>query len=177
MSLSTEELSDLIKEVEPYLQGNIIRIMSKLNRTEKLDEFLELIGKPRRAVNVYSTRGKIIVLGQSQAKRNKLQGIMKSMKIASDRLELYPEYGDAKSFDYMKLQYSAKYSLVIVGPMGHKAQGIGNNSSPIAMMESTEGYPPIRKMGGNVLKVITKSGFRNVLSKSLQEGFIQTDLA
>lgn len=55
--------------------------------------------------------------------------------------------------------------------MPHSATGKDEFSSVIVAMEKTDGYPPIRRMGNNGLK-ISKSGLREALMKALENGEI-----
>lgn len=62
------ELFEAKGEILQYINENIIGVLSTLNRTERLDDFFQLIGmqNPFLKGRVFQTnkRGKIVVLGQ-----------------------------------------------------------------------------------------------------------------
>ena len=116
----------------------------------------------------YSNDGKIIVIGQSEVSKEKLIAVAKNLGIAKDRFEFYLDYDDAKTFDFRRTQYSANYSMILVGQMPHSGHAKGDYSSVITALENQEGYPPVVRMGTNGLK-ITKTSFRNTLEHLLQE--------
>ena len=163
------ELEDKIREV------NWTEILTRLNRSEQLENFLDYVGlkhllgeEPRYEV---FKNGKIIVIGQSDVKGEVLLSIAKNLGIEKGRLELYLEYEDAKKFDFRKIRWQPKYSLVMVGPMPHSGSGKGAYSSMIASLESESGYPPVVRLGSNGLK-ITKSDFRKRLQEELSAQII-----
>lgn len=179
MVLDIDQLEKLEEALRPVLTDGLLEILTKLNREEKLEDFLRMIGKEsllQKKQDLYwSTRsGYIVVLGESQIKVKIMQGILKELGIRKERLECYLGYEEAKTFPYKKIQYQPRYSLILVGSMGHKAQDIGDHSSAITMMEQEEGFPPVRRLGSNNLK-ITKSNFKEALQNALKEGIIQRD--
>lgn len=56
--------------------------------------------------------------------------------------------------------------MIMVGPMPHSGTSKGDSGSVIAKIESTEGYPPVVRLGTNGLK-ITKTDFRNKLKEMI----------
>lgn len=118
--------------------------------------------------------GQIVVLGDSEVKKDKLLGIAKSLGISKDRVELCLGYKELIRYDYRKLQYAPHYRLVLVGPMPHKTAGSGDFSSAVsAMQQPGSGYPKVEKLlAGNELK-ITKTSFSGALQKLLDEGFLK----
>ena len=77
-----------------------------------------------------------------------------------------------KSYPYQKLQYNAKYRVVLVGPIPHSTCSKGDFSSVITMMEKTPGYPRIVRLDGNNELKITKSNFKKTLTDLIEEGYI-----
>ena len=179
MVFGLEELEQIEEILRLKLQEDLVGILSKLNREEKLEEFCRMIGieealgKKERLYQSLKS-GIIVVVGESQIPEKIMQGILKKFGISKDRLECHLGYHEAKSFAYRKLQFQPKYSLILVGSMGHKAENIGDHSSAISMMEHEEGYPPVIRLGCNELK-ITKSSFQEAIEKALSKGLLQTD--
>lgn len=121
--------------------------------------------------SMYNKQGKIVVIGQSETKINKLLAVAKELGFDKNRFEFCLDYNEAKTFPYRKMQYSPKYSAVLVGAMPHSVKDKGDFSSMITAMEKQEGYPPVIRMGSNELK-ITKTGFCNCLKNLLEQNFI-----
>ena len=92
--------------------------------------------------------------------------------INKNRFEFCLDYNEAKTFPYRKMQYSPKYSAVLVGAMPHSVKDKGDFSSMITAMEKQDGYPPVIRMGSNELK-ITKTGFCNCLKNLLEQKGIE----
>lgn len=172
--LEAIELDKLENSLKEILPEKLIEIITHLNQTDKLNTWLEMMGLASlleiNSYRPYKT-AKIVVIGDSEQKKNILTGIAKSLGISAKRLEFCLDYGAIKSFQFTKLQYNANYSLVLVGPMPHKTTGTGNFSSTIARMEQEDGFPPILRVGNNTLK-ITKNSFRKALEKALADGQI-----
>lgn len=178
MDFSIDELMQIEEVLHPKLQDDLVQILARLNRDNKLEEFCRMIGAEdvlkQEKTSQPSKSGIIIVVGESQVKEHQMQGILKNLGIRKERLECHLGYEKAKTFNYRKLQYQAKYSLVIVGSMGHKAENIGDYSSAITMMEQEKGYPHVIRLGTNELK-ITKSNLKEALSKALADELIKSD--
>ena len=176
--VDTVELFEAKNEILEYINENIVGVLTILNRTERLDDFFQLIGLPNpfHKERVFQTnkRGKIVVLGQSSVSKSDL--LMGAGKIGFDksRFEFHLGYEEMKNFNVRKYQYQFSYAAVLAGPMPHSGVGKGDYSSIIARMEEDEGYPPVTRMGENELK-ITKSGFQNVLTSLIAKGTIEKD--
>ncbi len=173
--LCVEELLELEEALKPELDDNLTAILTKLNRTNQLDTFLQLLGMEHLlhtdpGYEVYKT-GKIIVIGQSEVKENVLLAIAKKLGLEKSRFDFYLEYDDAKTFNFKKMQWNSTYTAVLVGPMGHSGAGKGDYSSVISAIESEDGYPPVIRLGSNGLK-ITKSDFKNKLEELMKSGKI-----
>ena len=177
MPLENIEIEELSREVNSYLQENLLQVLIKLNRSERLSEFLELIDashllKSGPAYNCYKN-GRIIVVGQTNVSKDILEKTAKWLGISSDRFEFYLEYNNIPDLSYIK--YRPDYSAILVGPMPHSIEGKGGYSSPIVYWEKEEGFPPVKRVGGNGLK-ITKSSFQNALQELLNQGKIVADI-
>ena len=169
--LSTEELSEIIEEVE--------RMLIKANREGRLDELLEKIGVSMYKEPAYQTykSGTILIIGGSAVKENVLTKIAADMGIDKKRLEFCLNYEASKTFNYKKLYFNPSYSVVLFGAVPHSSTGKGNSSSVIAEMENKEGYPRVERLWSNNELKITKSNFREKLSQLIEEGVLQKNAA
>ena len=163
--LDVEELLELEDNIRKELDDHLPAALSMLNRTGELEAFLKMLGmedllQSKPLYQVYKT-GKIIVIGRSDVKAEVLLSIAKSLGLSKERFELHLDYEDGKTFDFEKT-----YALIMVGPMPHSGTGKGDSGSIIAKIESTEGYPPVVRLGTNGLK-ITKTDFRNKLKEMI----------
>lgn len=171
--LGVVELTELEQKLQDTLAERLLEILTRLNRTEKLNTWLELMGltdllRPDTSYQPYKN-AKIVVIGESQIKLNVLKAIIKKLGIDFKRFEFCLDYDKAKSFNFNKLHYDSHYSLVLVGAMPHKTFASGNFSSAIARMEQEEGFPPVVRFKD--LK-ITKNNFEEALKESLNAGYI-----
>lgn len=173
--LDLNELAKLEDAIKANLDEKLPGILTTMNRTGRLGELLELLGMPElmkqdSPYKVYKS-GKIVVIGASEVKEKDLRGIARSLGVSPDRLECHLNYDDAKYFQFEKMRYEPKYSLVMFGPMPHSGVSKGSYSSMIANIEQSIGYPPVVRLGSQGLK-ITKTGFRNALEERLKNGVI-----
>lgn len=168
--LDVEELLELEDNIRKELDDHLPAALSMLNRTGELEAFLKMLGmedllQSKPLYQVYKT-GKIIVIGRSDVKAEVLLSIAKSLGLSKERFELHLDYEDGKTFDFEKTYWKPQYTLIMVGPMPHSGTGKGDSGSIIAKIESTEGYPPVVRLGTNGLK-ITKTDFRNKLKEMI----------
>lgn len=171
--LGVAELNELEKSLQDTLAERLLEIITRLNRTDKLNTWLELMGltnllQPDTSYRPYKN-AKIVIIGEAQIKENIISAIIKKSDININRLELCLDYNDAKSFNFNKLRYNSQYSLVLVGAMPHKTSGTGDFSSAIARMEQEDGFPPVVRFKD--LK-ITKTTLKEALQESLNAGYI-----
>ena len=174
--LSLDQLEELEERLNDELSENLMSILTRLNRAEKLGEFLSLLGlssllieEPR--YKCYDN-GTIIVIGASKVSEDDLKGVAKSMGFDKRRFEFYLDYDDGKKFDPRTIQWNPAYSLVMVGPMPHSGIGKGDFGSVISAMEQSEGYPPVVRLGtANSLR-ISKSDFRAKLQEACDRKLI-----
>lgn len=171
--LGVVELTELEQKLQDTLAERLLEILTHLNRTEKLNTWLELMGltnllQPDTSYRPYKN-AKIVIIGEAQIKENIISAIIKKSGININRFEFCLDYNDAKSFNFNKLRYNSQYSLVLVGAMPHKTSGTGDFSSAIARMEQEEGFPPVVRFKD--LK-ITKTTLKEALQESLNAGYI-----
>ncbi len=173
--LGIEELLELEEAIREELNDNLTGILTKLNRADRLEELLSLLGlesllEKDAGYQVYKT-GKIVVIGQSDVKAEVLLAIGKKLGIDKNRFEFYLEYEDAKKFNFKKMQWQPSYSVVLVGPMPHSGVSKGDAGSIISAIETEEGYPPVIRLGRNSLK-ITKTDFKEKLQELIELGTV-----
>lgn len=172
--LNEDQLYKLEEDLSLALSEDLLHIISKLNRENKLNDFLDLIGlthlveddsyKPFR-------NGKIIIAGQSEISKDTILSVAKNLNINKDRIEMCLTYDEASKYNFSKTQYNPNYSLILVGPMGHSGPDKEDYSSVIVALEKKGGYPPIVRLGSNCLK-ITKTGLKDSLLNTLEQGII-----
>lgn len=171
--LDLNELMSLESELKNHFQDNLTQILIKLNRTDNLDAFLEMVGMEVEADNSFIPfkSGKIFVVGETELSEETLRGVGKACGIDSKRLEFCLGYEEAKKYNYGKIQWKPDYAVILVGPMPHSGNAKGSYSSIITALEKEAGYPPVYRMGTNELK-ITKSGFKSMINYLLQSQVI-----
>ncbi len=174
--LDVYELMNLEDELRQELDNSMGHILSRLNREDKIEELLDLLGLSK-LLHVDSgykvqTNGKIIIIGKSEIAANIILAIAERFGINKRRLELHLEYEDAVKFDFRKTQYDPTYSLIMVGPMPHSAKSKEEYGSAISAIENKDGYPPVVRLGSNGLK-ITKSDLKSKFAECISSGLIQ----
>lgn len=164
MALSIIELSDLEDELMARIPDEITAVLSKLNRTGRLEEFFEMLGMSdllQEEDDFYSYKdGKIIVVGGTEVKEKVLLGVAKELGLDKNRFEFCLDYEAIQKYDFKKMQYAPQYRVVLFGPSPHSGRGKCDNGSIIAELESSKAYPRVVRMqSGSELK-ITKSNFK-----------------
>jgi hypothetical protein len=173
MVLDLDELEPIIEEVLDKVRRNLLIA----NRMGKLEDYLGTLGldgliQEEDGDSFSYKNGVIVVLGGSRVSENVLTGIGRSCGLDKDRFEFCLDYDEIESYPFKKLQYNAKYRVVLVGPVPHSSSGKGDFSSTIVRMEETPGYPRVVRLCSNDELKITKTNFRNVLTDLLAEGYI-----
>lgn len=176
MVLAIEELSALEDEIMSALPNRITAILSKLNRSGRLEELLEFLDMEdllEQEQDFYSYKeGKIVVVGGTDVKEEVLLSIAKSMGLDKNRFEFCLDYKQIQKFDFRKMQYAPQYRLILFGPAPHSGHGKGDSGSIVAELEKSPAYPRVERLiSGNELK-ITKSNFRDMLERLIQEDYI-----
>ena len=164
-----------IDELE-YIVDEITSKIYLANRNGELEELLEAWGLANliEKESVYETRkdGKILVIGESDVKVDKLIGVIKALGLRKERFEFCLEYSKAKTYQYNKLQYNPNYRAVLFGPVPHSSVGKNESGSVIAEMQSKEGYPRVELLSSNNALKITKSNFTEKLQELMQKDYI-----
>ena len=172
--LDHTQLMELWETIAEELEDNLLQILIKLNRTDRLGELLTLLEMQHlldSGYHVYPS-GKIVIVGEADVKAEVLLGVANSLGIDKKRFELYLDYNDSVKLDFKKMQFDPKYAAILVGPMPHSGKSKGDYSSVITAIEDQQGYPPVIRLGSNRLK-ITKSDFRTKLQELIQGGVIR----
>lgn len=170
--LSTEELLELEDAIKENLIERLEEILTKMNRTGQLEEFVHLIGMGEllgdNGATTERRKGKIIVIGQSEVPKEKLASVAYNLGINKERFEFYLDYNDAKCFNFRKTQWSDSYSVILVGAMPHSGKAKGEYNNIISALENQEGYPPVVRVGMKGLK-ISKASFKYSLEYLIKE--------
>lgn len=173
--LSVEELSEIEELIIDNINEKYLQILTTLNRKEKLEDFLQLIGMGDLIKNDKNNKtrceGKIIVIGQSEVKKEELAKIAVKYGIDKNRFEFLLDYEKCQKYNFKKTRWNDLYCVILVGEMPHSGHAKDDYSSMITALQSKEGYPPVRRVGMNGLK-ITKSSFRITLESLIDEGVI-----
>ena len=107
MVLAIEELSALEDEIMSVLPDRITAILSKLNRSGRLEELLELLGMEdllKQEQDFYSYKeGKIVVVGGTDVKEEVLLSIAKNLGIDKSRFEFCLDYKQIQKFDFRRM--------------------------------------------------------------------------
>ena len=184
--LSPEELVELEDKIARELPERITEILTRTNRSGKLEELLRLLGlsdllKSEPPYKPY-TDGTIVVVGATKVKKEALLAVGKQLGIKKDRFEFYLDYNAPKNHNFLKA-YKPQYCAILLGPMPHSGHGKGDYGSVVAAIEkmaelgNAKGFPRVERLeSGQGLK-ITKSNFREKLQKLIDEGVIEPDLA
>lgn len=166
--LDYEELEEIIEKITAKVTyanrlGNLEELLTKW-------ELVDLIPQ----TSAYETKkdGKIVVVGATEVKENVLNGIIKSLGLEKSRFEFCLDYEKAKTFQYKKLRYNPNYRVIMFGPVPHSSTGKNDSSSAIAEIKNHEGYPRVEVLIGNNTVKITKSNFRDALTKLIRENYI-----
>lgn len=106
MSLTIEELSELEDRIIEELPYKITAVLSKSNRSDRLEEFLDMIDMTElleKKQGFYSYKeGKIVVIGGTKVKEEVLLGIASRLGIEKNRFEFYLDYKHIQKFDFKK---------------------------------------------------------------------------
>lgn len=167
MTLSAYELEDLRKAVSARLDDELLPALTLANRTGELGELLRLLGMGDLMGDDGGARvvpTKVVVIGDSAVKEDKLRSIARKHGIAGKDIEFALGYERIKHYQFSKLRDSLVYRAVLVGPMPHSTSGKGDASSAITEMEHhPDIYPQvIRLLDASGLK-ITKNSFASAL--------------
>ena len=177
--LEIEQVMTLSEQLRIFLSDDkLLEIITKLNRSGNLEDFLNLIGAENLLDEDQGYRpspiGYIVVLGASEVKDEILVSVGKKLGIDKSKFKFVTSYEDAKKFNIRTMHGNSNYAAVICGPMPHKGISTGDYNSIISCLEQEPGYPPVKKLGEHELH-ISKSNFKKALEELIQEHKIQTN--
>lgn len=166
--LDSQKLQFLINEI----YSKIVEEVTLANRTspDELNKVLDKYGftEKKQSYQYCNIRSsKIIVFGRTEIKQNILDAIAKDLGIHPERID-YISYDDTTNYDISNLEYSNKYSDILVGPVPHKAKNMGDYSSMIESIEAnSECFPPLIRVTDETGTLrISKTSFKTALSKT-----------
>lgn len=171
--LTPYQILDLVDRMTANGGGRILSSLTRANLNGTLPELLESLGmldlleaKPEEPELL---AGKVIVLGASTVKEDKLRSIIRKAGLDPKRFEFHLDYNSLKHFDFGKIRFSMGYRAIFAGPMPHSTPGSGDASSFIARVEGhPDEYPPLFRLeSGGELK-ITNNSFREALNGLLE---------
>ena len=162
------ELQSIVNETVVH-KNKLQEIVIFLNRTEQLDDFLEMLGIPSNNYN--SKKGKIVVIGASKVSKKCLLSVAEELGLSKERFEFCLDYNKAKKFNFKKLLYNHNYSLIMIGPMPHSSSEKNDFSSVLKYLHDTPGFPPVIGLGLPTLK-ITKNIFQKALEDLIARNII-----
>lgn len=174
--LTVQELSDLCDEMMGRMGLELLPAITRANREDTLDELLASLGMYDLLESDdqcdLGFQGKIIVLGASAVKVDKLRSIARKQGFDPDRFEFQLDYDKLKHFEFGRIRGSMGYVAILAGPMPHKTPGAEEASSFIARVENNpDDYPLLIKLqAGDDLK-ITNNSFKHALAQLSQLGF------
>ena len=176
MLLDATKLLALEKNLRQRFDNDLTRILCDLNRAGELEDALEKWGLSDLLYSDTGFRpdkkGKILIVGDSQVKKELLIPVAKDLGIDKSRLEFVLSYAEAKKYNMSRIQYNRDYCLILFGPVPHSGVSKGDFSSEITAVMSTPGYPPMKKLVANEQLKITKNNFKQALEDALDVGII-----
>lgn len=161
-SLGVYELNELHESVAERIGDLLMPILSRANRTGELPQLLKLLCMSDLIGDsgyLETKTTKVVVLGDSEVKGQKLKSIARKRGFDSERFEFCLEYDRLKHFDFARLRDTLTYKAVMVGPMPHSTPGKFGSSSAIAEMENHPDTCPrvIQLRSANELKITNNS--------------------
>ncbi len=108
---------------------------------------------------------KIRFLGEIKGgEKDRLKGLAKTNNF---KVDYWDDYKKVTNRDLRAMQYSNSIDGILVGPMPHSIEGMGNYSSGLEMIRKEPGYPPVVTCyngSGNDKRIkVTKTSIRNAL--------------
>lgn len=111
----------------------------------------------------------VLVLGALGGRKSDYEMAAKKMGIDPEHVIFENDYSRLGRFDTRSLEYSSVYSDIILGPVPHSQEGIGDNSSlRAAILNSPSKYPRllVNEDSSHRLKTISISDFRKHLNNT-----------
>lgn len=175
MPITHEDLVDIITEASYQLH---LKIKEAHNRGN-LQDYLTKIGMgglhPNEETPLYDSNpdGRILIFGDSQIKERQIYGVLKSIGIAKERVELYLDYKQVENYPFRKLRYNPNYRLILFGPVPHSGKGKQNHTSIITQLENTDGYTKVIRIGNSHGLKITKTSLKIAIEQEIYNGYLE----
>lgn len=177
MKISVDELLDIMA----VASNRIHRELQNAYTTGHLRDYLKKIDMedlyPEEKSSSWQDSmpdGNVIIFGEASISERDIYASLKSVGISKERIELHLGYEELKKYPFSKLQYNAGYRLILIGPMPHSNTDKAEFSSPISMMEQTDGYPKILRLSSNGQLKITKSNLKISVQQEIDLGYLET---
>lgn len=175
--ISTIEMLDIMAQASnrltlslrnAYAAGNLKEYLASISMGDLYPE-----EKPLEWDGSYDD-GMVIIFGEPAMKPKDLLGVLKSVGLSRDRVELHLDYKSIASYNFeTQLRYKSKYRLIIVGPIPHSAAGKDDFSSPIPKMETVPGYTRVIRLTSNGELKITKTNLKTALQDQINSGYLK----
>lgn len=178
MQVALSELSSIKARIISKVQKEI----DMANKNDELELILEKYGitleEERLPINTRTYR--ILVVGALAGSIKDYQSASKKVGINPDHIE-FIDYDSFKKFDVVKLEYSNEYSDIILGPVPHKVEGMGDTRSFASLVEREPlKYPRAIRANANSLEHQLKlsiSTFKECLTKTFYYESLLQELA
>lgn len=155
-----QELVDLKNDQIVMLQEKLLKLQSQ---NDALKDALHRLPSSEKKSTANHKPLKILVLGASKLKTDRIYDIAQKAGLSKESLRLEIDWSKIKKFDLNKLKYGS-YDGILVGPIPHKAAGVGNHASAVEKLREEEGFPPS-------VAVINSSGELEISGKALSRAF------
>ncbi len=175
MSFEFEELEDII-----YQMKQKVYILNA-TEPERLEKLLKELGITWTSNSTdvgqdnsgnANPKGYILIAGDSQVKRNHLEGMIKEQfPQLKGRVRFALDYEALKNY---KNPSKYEYAAMLLGPAPHKVAGMGDASSMIErLIENRDGYfPPAYKLSAQNSIRISKTNVEEKIRQLISEGII-----
>ena len=178
MQVSLSELSTIKAKIISRVQKEI----DMANKNDEIELILEKYGitleEERLPISTRTYR--ILVVGSLSGNISNYQIASKKVGINPDHIE-FIDYDSFKRFDVAKLEYSNEYSDIILGPVPHKVERMGDARSFASLVEREPlKYPRAIRANANSLEHQLKlsiSTFRECLKKTFYYETLLQELA
>lgn len=180
MPIVVKRNGDQIELVDEYLRLYAAKVMGLtqidaiLDKNEIIQSSVNLrVKEIENDVFETNPKGKILIIGESSLAVKHIQGVLKSLDIPKERVELVLDHKAAKSYHYSHLQYNTNYRLILMGPIPYSTEDERNSLSIITEIETQPGYPKVIKLSDNHKLKITKTSLKNALINEINSGYVE----
>lgn len=167
--LDDEQLLVVSEIVGNAFHDDAIKIISHLDTTDKLDDFLKITGlkaeiRKEFERDLIKTK-KVLVVGHGTAKEAHYRQAVKNAGISPENFEFYLDYHAGAKINFDKYRNRPEYGGIIVGPMDHVGISKGKYPSVISYIENEPGFPMVVKgNNGGQLRLNIQDFYEAVLT-------------